>query len=151
MTLVRWQPIWNRHPWNNFPRLQHRMNRFIDDAAETNEDSSVATWAPRISIMEFEDRFEVSAELPGIERDDIKIELQENILSISGEKLSGQESEDRNIHISERHFGQFSRSFRVPSKIKNDEIKAEYKNGVLNLSLPKEEEAKPKKIDIAVD
>ncbi len=150
MALVRWEPFVGRNVWTGLAHLQNRMNRIFDDL-DVDEDSSVVNWSPRVEITELEDRFEVNAELPGMSRDDIKIELKDNILSISGEKSAEREKKDRKLHICERIYGSFNRSFRIPSHVKGDEIKAGFKNGVLTISLPKEEEAKPKQIEIKAD
>ena len=150
MALVRWEPFMGRNVWSGLAHMQNRMNRLFDDL-DMEEESSVVNWSPRVEITELEDRFEVSAELPGMSRDDIKIELKDKILSISGEKSTEHEKKDRKLHVSERVYGSFSRSFHIPSHVKGDKIKAEFKNGVLTISLPKVEEAKPKQIEIKAD
>jgi len=127
------------------------MNHLFENFFERDEDSPVAKWSPRVEVTELDDHFEVSAELPGMKREDIKVELNDRILTISGEKQTEHEKKDRSIHLCERIYGSFHRSFRLPSQVKADKINAEFKNGVLKLNLPKVEEAKPKQIAIKVD
>jgi len=126
------------------------MTSLFDEFSLGDEDTSVHNWSPRVEITELDDHFEVSAELPGLKRDDIKVEMQNNILTVSGEKHSERKKDDRNIHVCERIYGSFNRSFQIPNHVKADSIKAEFKNGVLTLNLPKEEEAKPKQIEVKV-
>jgi HSP20 family protein len=107
---------------------------------------------PRIDIEEEEAAIRVRAEIPGIDEKELNVTLEDHILTISGEKREEKKEEDKkkNYVFSERRFGSFCRKIAVPEGIKVDEIKAEYKNGVLNIELPKDEKAMPKKIDINV-
>ena len=150
MALVRWEPFMGRNVWSGLAHMQNRMSRLFDDL-DMDSESSIVNWSPRVEITELEDRFVVSAELPGMSRDDIKIELKDNILSISGEKSTEHDKKDRKLHIGERIYGSFNRSFHIPSHVKGDKINAGFKNGVLTISLPKVEEAKPKQIEIKAD
>ena len=151
MAIIRWEPYWNRNPWSNLMGMQKRMNRAFGDLDDDENRETEMHWSPRVSIVELKEEFEVSVELPGMKRDDIKVELKENILTISGEKMVKHEKTDRKIHMSERLHGTFLRSFELPSTIKSEEIKADFTNGVLSLHLPKQEQAKPKEIEIKVD
>ncbi len=101
-----------------------------------------------MNIEETKDAYKISVELPGMEKDDIDIEVKDNVLTISGEKKEERESEEGTFYRRERRFGKFSRSINLPNDINIDDISAEYKNGVLMLTLPKTEEAKPKKITV---
>ena len=145
MSLIRWEPI--RNPWVGLFDLQHRMNRLFDELPIGDEESRASTWSPRIEFVETEGNFEVTAELPGMERDDVKIELVNNVLTIFGEKHA-ELKKDRKVYLCERVYGSFSRSFQLPAQVDAAKIKAEFKNGILTLNLPKVEEAKPKKIEI---
>lgn len=151
MTLVRWQPLWGRDFLPNFSSLQRRMNSLFEDIIDDDEHKSVMNWSPRVDITELEDRIEINAELPGMNKEEIKVELKENILTISGEKAAQHEKKDRSLHVCERVFGSFSRSFQLPQYVKSDKIKAEFKNGVLTLEIPKAEEAKPKQIEVKIN
>ncbi len=150
MAILRWQPLETRNPWAGFNALQRRMNRLFEDFFAPEEEAGSVEWAPRVDVTELEDKFEVSAELPGLSKDDVKVEINDNMLTISGEKRSAHEKKDRNLYVSERCFGSFRRVFQLPTNINAAKIGAEFKNGVLNITLPKTEEAKPKQIEISV-
>lgn len=151
MTLVRWQPIRHNNPFEGLSMLQRRMNRLFDETFNDEPEDRNLSWSPRVDLVELEDRFEVSAELPGLTRDDVKVELQENVLTLSGEKQSAVEKKDRNLFICERNYGQFRRSFQFPNRVDASKIDASFKDGILTVSLPKVEEAKPKLIDVKIN
>jgi len=113
-----------------------------------NELGALSAWYPSVDIAEGKDEFTVKVELPGLSKNDVKISLQEDVLTISGEKKKESETKDRNYHRVERNFGNFIRSFRLPSMVKNEKIDANYKDGVLTITLPKADEAKTKDIEI---
>jgi len=150
MTLVRWEPFRHRFPLRNMGAFQRGMSQMFDNLFEGDESTDVCQWSPSVDVVEMDDRFEFTTELPGMAKKDIKLELEDNVLSISGNKNSGYEKTDRNVYISERVYGSFRRSFRLPSKVESGKIKAEFDNGVLKVILPKAEEAKPKQIDIDI-
>jgi HSP20 family protein len=108
-------------------------------------------WSPRVDIAETEHNFTLEAELPGIEKDDIKITLQNDTITLRGEKKSETRQEGKSYHLLERHYGKFIRSFKMPVPINTGEISASFKNGVLTLILPKTQEAKPREIEIKTD
>ena len=147
MTLVRMQPSRRRHSVNPAHFFHHNMNNLFGNCINSEEETE-SRWAPRVDIIELEDNFEASAELPGISKEDVKLELNENVLTISGEKNHENEGSDRNIHFTERSYGSFTRSFRIPKQIDAGNIGAEFENGILKVSLPKSEAAKPTLIDI---
>ena len=151
MTLVRWQPIRHTNPFEGLSMLQRRMNRLFDESFNDESEDRNLSWSPRVDLVELEDRFEVSAELPGLSREDVKVELQENVLTLSGEKQSAVEKKDRNLFVCERNYGQFRRSFQFPNRIDAAKIDASFKDGILTVSLPKVEEAKPKLIDVKIN
>ena len=105
---------------------------------------------PATDLQETKDDVVVSVELPGMKKDEIKVTVQDNILTIRGEKKQEKEEKDTNYHRIERSYGFFTRSFSLPTTVKADQIKAAYDNGVLRVELPKAEEVKPKEIPIAV-
>jgi len=147
MTLVRWRPV------RNIINLQDEVNRmfesFFEKSSHSMEDGGL--WAPATDVSETRGDVVVSVELPGMKKDEIKITVQDNILTIQGEKKQEKEEKDSNYHRLERAYGFFSRSFTLPTTIKADQIKASYEQGVLKVSLPKAEEAKPKEIPISVN
>ena len=108
------------------------------------------TWAPRTDIHENENEVLLDIELPGLEKSDIKVEVKDGVLTVSGERTRENESKDENCHRLERHYGRFERTFTLSDAIEADKVSAEYKNGVLGLQLPKAEKAKPKEIEVAV-
>ena len=111
-------------------------------------DASTYNWAPSVDISETDDNFEVRAELPGIAKDDLHVSVKDNILTLSGEKRQGNADDTQNYRRVERRYGSFQRRFTLPSEVTTDDIKAEYSDGVLTLSIPKPEVAKPTEIPI---
>jgi len=149
MRLVHWQPQLHRNPWANLSLMTQGMGKAFEDLFH-DEMEGTPDWSPRVTITELENHYEVTAELPGMEKNDIKVELKDDRLTVSGEKTIRNEKSDRTIHLNERRYGSFARSFQVPGNIDPESIKAEFKNGVLTLELPKPEEEKPREIQISV-
>jgi HSP20 family protein len=114
------------------------------------EDLSATAWAPPVDIFETEDKVVLKAELPGLRKEDIEIQVRDNTLTLKGEKKFEKEVKEESYHRVERAYGSFQRSFTLPSTIKQDAIEASFKDGILEISLPKAEEAKPKQIKIQV-
>jgi len=108
------------------------------------------TWSPRVDVRESDKEIVIDAELPGIEQKDIKVNVANNVLTISGERTEEKKEEKKGYSHIERHYGKFERSFGLPETVSADKISAAFKNGVLTLTLPKSEKAKPKEIGIAV-
>ena len=133
------------------PTLQDQINRLFNDAFErTGQESNLTAWAPAVDIYENEHELVVKADLPDIDPKDLDIRVENNILSIRGErKFEKQVSEDNYLRV-ERAYGSFSRSFSLANTVNADGIKADYQNGVLTLVVPKREEAKPKQIKVIV-
>src|SRR6201995_6087439 len=132
--------------------LRARINRLFNDAFErtSNEESNLTTWAPAVDIHENEHELVVKADLPGVEAKDLDIRVENNILSIRGElRFEKKVNEDNYLRV-ERAYGSFSRSFSLSNTVNPDGIKADYQNGVLSLTVPKREEAKPKQIKVNV-
>jgi HSP20 family protein len=131
--------------------LQEQINRLFNDAFErTNEESNLTAWAPAVDINENEHELVVKADLPGIDPKALDIRVENNVLSIRGErKFEKKVNEDNYLRV-ERTYGSFSRSFALANTVNPEGIQAEYQNGVLTLNLPKREEAKPKQIKVQV-
>ncbi|OQX84638.1 MAG: hypothetical protein B6D63_04060 [Candidatus Latescibacteria bacterium 4484_7] len=147
MSLVRWSPT------RDLVSIQDELNRFFDSffgLTRKGDDFDDIHWVPRVNIEEAEDRFELTADLPGMDKDDIKIEVRDHTLTISGERKLEEEKKDKNFHLFERSYGQFSRSFSLPDNVDADKIEAEFTNGVLRLDIPKAEKAKAKEIKVKV-
>jgi HSP20 family protein len=151
MAIVRWEPF------RDLVGLQDRMNRLFDDSfrglsrGTGDDDWSVGgTWAPAVDIYEQEGNIVLKAELPGIDAKEVDIHLENNILTLRGERKVDNEVKRENYHRVERAYGSFTRSFTLPTVIDQEHIKAECRDGVLKVILPKREEAKPKQITINV-
>src|SRR5580765_2598169 len=145
-TLNRWE-----QPFRGATSLQEQINRvFGDVVGRTDEDSNLTPWAPPVDIYETENELVVMADLPDVNPQELDIRVENNILTIRGErKFDKKVNEDNYLRI-ERAYGSFSRSFSLANSVKSEAIKADYQNGVLTLSLPKREEAKPKQIKVNV-
>jgi HSP20 family protein len=107
-------------------------------------------WTPRVNVEENGEGFELTAEVPGMKREDINIDIKDRTLTIRGEKKLEEEKKDKNYHVCERCYGEFTRTFTLPDNVNVDKIEAKYDQGILTLILPKNEEAKPKEIKVAV-
>src|SRR6202049_3597746 len=138
-------------PFRGATTLQEQINRvFGDVVGRAGEESNLTPWAPAVDIYETENELVVKADLPDVNPQDLDIRVENNILTIRGErKFATKVNEDNYLRI-ERAYGSFSRSFSLAKSVKKDAIKADYQNGVLTLSLPKREEAKPKQIKVTV-
>jgi HSP20 family protein len=108
-------------------------------------------WTPALDVYEDKDNLYVKVEVPGMKREDIDVSLHEGSLSISGERKSEQKHEDAEVYRAERFFGRFQRTVTLPAPVAADKVKAQYKDGILTVTLPKTEEAKPKHIDVNVN
>ena len=119
---------------------------FVPLRARTDADRD--DWAPSVDISETDDRFEVRAELPGVAKDDLHVSVKDNLLTLSGEKRQENVDDTQNYRRVERRYGNFQRRFTLPAEVDTDDIKAEYSDGVLTLSIPKPEAAKPTEVPI---
>src|SRR5579864_2610000 len=139
-------------PFRGASSLQEQINRvFHDVVGHAGEESNLTPWAPSVDIYETENELVVKADLPEVNPQDLDIRVENNVLTIRGErKFDKKVNEDNYLRI-ERAYGSFSRSFSLATSVKSDAIKADYQNGVLTLSIPKREEAKPKQIKVNVD
>ncbi len=145
-TLARWEPF------RGVATLQDQVNRLFNDVFErTGEESSLSAWAPAVDIYETERELVVKADLPEVDPKDLDIRVENNILSIRGERKFEKNVKEENYLRVERSFGSFARSFTLANTVNPDAIKAEYLNGVLTLTIPKREEAKPKQIKVNVN
>ncbi len=144
-TMTRWEPF------RGAAALQDQINRFFGDVLERKgEESNLTAWAPAVDIYETEHELVVKADLPDIDPKDLDIRVENNILTIRGErKFEKKVSEDNYLRV-ERAYGSFSRSFSLANTVNVEAIRADYQNGVLTLSIPKREEAKPKQIKVNV-
>ena len=146
MTVTRWDPF------RDLSILQERMNRAFEDTAgrgwKTDEPSATTSWSPAVDIYETENEIMVQAELPGVDRKDIALHLENNVLTLKGERRFEKETNKDNYHRIERAYGGFSRAFSIPAVVDDDKIRADYKDGILKIALPKKEQVKAKQIKI---
>ena len=153
MAIVRWEPF------RDLMTVQERMNRIFDDAfrgvpgrGQQEDDWALGgTWAPPVDIYEREGNLVLKAELPGIDPKDVDVRVENNVLTLTGERKFENEVKREQYHRVERAYGRFSRSFTLPNVVDTANIKAEFKEGLLRVVMPKREEAKPKQISIAVN
>jgi HSP20 family protein len=158
MTLIRWKPLRDVTAWHpvtnmfdEFNTVHNEIDRVFDRFRAGEYDASATqTWLPAVDITEQETAFIIKAELPGVDKKDVKITVQNDVLTIKGEKKQESEKKGENYHRTERLYGSLQRSFTLPVTIASEKIDASYDNGVLILNLPKLEEAKPKEIEVKV-
>jgi HSP20 family protein len=138
-------------PFRGVSTLQDQINRLFNESFDrSSQDGSLTTWAPAVDIFETEHELVVKADLPDVKPEDLDIRVENNILTIRGErKFEKKITEDKYLRV-ERSYGSFSRSFSLANTVNTEAIKADYKDGVLTLSIPKREEAKPKQIKVQV-
>ena len=152
MALIRWTPrgdLWD--PFANLADIQEEMNRLFDSSLRRfGRGDFDGAFVPAIDVAEEKDSFLVKVDLPGLSKDDVSVTLQDNCLTIKGEKKHETETKEANYYRRERVSGSFSRTIELPSTVDAKKIDAQFKDGVLHVRLPKTEEAKPKQIDIKV-
>lgn len=143
-----------RRPMRNLFNLHNEMGRIFGDAFGSQEggtDTEETYWIPTVDIAETESGYEIRAELPGVSEEDVNVSVTDNLLTVKGEKRQEAETEGKNYHRVERRYGSFQRSFTLPRHIETDAIKAEFKDGILTLGIPKAEVAKPTEVPITVN
>jgi HSP20 family protein len=140
--------------WETYPSLsglQDQVNRLFDSSFPRRSDNSaLTTWAPAVDIYETENELVVKADLPDVSEKDLDVRIENNTLTIRGERKFEKKVEEENYLRVERTYGSFSRSFSLPNTVNNEAIKADYKNGVLTVELPKRAESKPKQVKVNV-
>ena len=145
MNLVRW------NPWREMTALHNRFNRLLDDPFfHTDRDSAedMGTWYPVVDMFENDDSFVIKAELPGMGKDDIVVDVKDRVLTLKGERNYDSEVKEENYYRRERSYGKFQRTFSLPADVDADKIKAEFKDGQLKIEVPKPAEQKPKQFTI---
>ena len=139
------------NPMRDLVTLSDRLNRMFEDGISSDKDTELTgSWMPAVDIYEAENAIEIKADLPGMTEQDIDVTVENNTLTIKGDRKFEWEGRKDSCHRVERRFGSFYRSFHLPNTVDVTRIKASFKNGILNLTLPKREETKPKKISISV-
>ena len=146
MNLMRWDP------YREIASLQDRLNRAFGGYAygsrEREDEMQLSAWAPPVDIAEEKDRILITAELPGFKEDQIEIQSENGMLTLRGERKFENETDGKSYHRVERSYGQFVRSFSLPNNVDREKIQASFKDGLLQVELPKREDAKPRTIKI---
>ncbi len=147
--ITRWNPV------TEFDDLMNRYNRLFGLARSNGEREgkdlfSRSDWAPAVDIKETAEAYNIEAELPGMSKDDVKVTVQDGVLSIQGERKHEEETNDKKHHRIERVYGSFLRRFTLPENVDENSIRANFKDGVLSLTLTKAEPAEPKAIEVDV-
>jgi len=146
MAIVRWDPL------HDLMSIQERVGRLLADApARWGTDEGWGAWAPAVDIFEKEEDLVIRAEVPGVDRNDIDVRVENGVLMLKGERRQTEEVHEKNAYRMERIYGSFARSFRLPTTVDASKISARLKDGVLELVLPKAEQAKPKMVTIRTD
>lgn len=145
MELMKWNPT---NELRNFNRL---LTHFFDEPflPAEREEATARIWAPRVDIYDRKDAFIIKAELPGVDKNDIKVDVDGRVLTLKGERKTETEEKENSYYRREMFHGTFERSFTLPEAVDPGLIKAEFKDGVLHLEVPKPEERKPKQIEIS--
>lgn len=153
MNLTKWEPFkWD--PFKELEDMSERLNRLFgrpltrSDAAR--EPMAVADWAPSVDISETDNEYVIKAEIPDVKKEDVKVTVEAGQLTIQGERKQEKEEKGKRFHRIERSYGSFMRSFTVPDNVDESKAKAEFKEGMLTLTLPKSEKAKPKSLEVKI-
>jgi HSP20 family protein len=139
MELIRWEPF------DGLNKIQSRINDLFGESFDRSW-----TWYPPVDVLESKDSYVLRAELPGMKKEDFNLEVKDGMLTLSGERKSEKRAEGVEYRTVERVEGKFSRSFSLPETVKHDGIQATYKDGILEIHVPKAEEAKPRRIEVSV-
>jgi HSP20 family protein len=145
MAIIKWDP------YRDIVTLRDRMNRLFEEMSgpkSEDQDIMAGAWAPSVDIYENENEVVLAAEIPGVDEKDVEIKIEDNNLTLRGERKFEKETKEENYHRIERSYGSFFRSFSLPSYIDQDRIEAEHENGVLKIRMPKRAELKPRKVKI---
>lgn len=137
-----WPAMWN---------MEDEVNRMFEQFGQSFQGAVQGRFAPAMDIQETEDAYIVEADVPGLKKDEVHIEVADNVLTIKGERKSEQEQKEKNFHRVERSFGSFARSVALPAGFDNTKVSAKFENGVLTITLPKPEERKPRRVEVKVD
>lgn len=142
MSLIKWDPL------RELEDVSNRLNRFFGRALPQTTSSqdmlALADWTPSVDITETDAAFLVKGEIPGVNKDDVKVTIEDGMLTIQGERKQEKEEKGKKFHRIERSYGSFMRSFRVPEGVDESKVKADFKDGMINVTLPKSEKAKAK-------
>jgi HSP20 family protein len=144
MQLTRW------NPFVELDEIQQRLNRLLVDRPAKGGDSGFADFMPAVDIQETDADFVVKADLPDVKKDDIKVHMEDGVLAIEGERRKEKEEQGKRFHKVEREYGRFVRRFALPTEVDAGKVRAEFKDGVLHVVLPKAPATRPKQIDVKI-
>ena len=146
MNLTKWDPL------SELEALSGRLNRIFGRPAlpgATGYDMlKMADWTPSVDVSETDKEFVIKAEIPGVKKEDVKVTIEHGMLTIKGERKMEKEEKGKKFHRIERSYGSFVRSFRIPDGVDESKVKAEFKDGMMTIALPKSEKVKPRKIQV---
>ena len=153
--LTRWEPFSRWSSWKELEEMEKRLSTIfgrhpVGTTGEKNEAISVTEWSPLVDITEDDKEYVVKAEIPEMKKEDIKINVHDDVLTVSGERKYEKDEKGKKFHRVERAYGSFMRSFTLPENADSSKINAEYKDGMLKIHLPKSEQAKKKAIDVKI-
>jgi HSP20 family protein len=140
---------WHPSPWRELETIENRLRRLLEDPLPSTEPVG---WGPAVDLVETDDELQLTAELPGLDTRDVEIEVEDHVLTIRGEKKDESESEeehgDHRVHVWERRYGEFARSFAIPTSVDVEKISAEVDRGVLTVHLPETKQARGRRIEV---
>jgi HSP20 family protein len=149
MAIIKWDPL------GNVAALQDRINKLFDDSfphqAHANDKAPLCAWTPSVDIYETGQGIVIAVDLPGVSKEDVAVEVKDNVLTISGQRLADPAIQATNYYRRERICGKFHRAFTLHATVQPEEINAKFKNGVLAVEIPKPEEDKPRQISVDID
>jgi len=151
MTIVKWRPRREWDPFADMLDLQNNINRLFNLSLIRKGDEGIIGWSPNVDICKEGENYILKSELPGMTKDEIDISIQDNVVTLKGTKKEEKEVKEDSYYHCERRFGSFQRSFELPAPIDKKKVKASYREGVLKVTLPMAEEAKPKQIKIDIE
>jgi HSP20 family protein len=146
MNLVKW------NPWKEMSVLQNRMNHLFNEpffrSGREDDELSLGAWHPAVDMFDNDDKIVIKAELPGMNKKDFSVDVKDRVLTLSGQRSYDNEVKEENYYRRERTYGKFKRAFHLPADVDADNIKAEFKDGILKVEIPKPEAQKPKQITV---
>ncbi len=149
--LSKWKPLSDWDPFRELEEFSNRLGSVFGQLPARRQSGAMSEWSPSVDIVEDDKEFTVKAELPEMKKEDVHVSLENNVLTIHGERKTEREEKGKRYHRRERSYGTFTRSFGLPEGTDASKVKAEFKDGLLQVHLPKSEQAKPKQIDVRVE
>lgn len=148
MSLVKWDPFVELEDVSK--HLNRIFGRFPSRVEPSRELLTMADWTPSVDISETDTAYVIKGEIPGVNKEDVKINIEAGMITIRGERKQEKEEKDKKFHRIERSYGSFMRSFRLPDNVDETAVKAEFKDGMINVTLPKSAKTKAKSIDVSI-